>query len=109
MSSKAELATNRASNAAKKVKDLERGFVRKGVIGLSGAGLALAEKKGMPLTAGGVPIKLAIGGLATLGELLTRGGMRNFCGAIADSNLAIYSYEGVKRGSYIAGDDDDET
>jgi hypothetical protein len=90
-------------NVRKRANEAERGLVRKTTLGISGAALAYAEKKGAPLAVFGVPTKLAIGAAATMIEAMSNGSTARFAGAIADSALAIYSYEATKKGSFIAG------
>lgn len=81
---------------------------RRMVIAGSAAGIGFLEKKSfVPVSIAGIPTKLGLGILATLGEANTSGASRRMLGAIADASLAIYGYQAVKTASFIAGDDDD--
>jgi hypothetical protein len=75
-------------------------------IALGGAGLGWAERKSFyPLSVLGLPSKLAIGVGAMLIEANSSGPIRRMMGALADSSLAVYSYQAIKTESFIAGDD----
>jgi len=102
-----ELARAKATiaNQRKRGDELEATVVRKAVITVTAATTAFAENKGMQAAYFGVPTKVGIAALASLGEALSRDKTtRRFLGAIADSELAAYSYAAVRAGTFIAGD-----
>jgi hypothetical protein len=79
---------------------------RRASIALSAAGLGWAERKAFyPLAVLGLPSKLAIGVAAMVFEANSSGAVRRIMGSIADSSLAVYSYQAIKTESFIAGDD----
>lgn len=103
MASAIEQFKHRAKIAREKTTRLEQGVVRKATIASTGAALAFADKKNMPVQVFGVPTKLAIAGAGIVGELMTRGATQRFIGAVTDATLAVYSYKGVESGSFVAG------
>lgn len=76
---------------------------------LAGAGLALLAKKGfLPVAAFGIPMKpLVIMGGAVI-ALNTRGMIQRGAIEAAKAAGAVYGYEAIMTGSWVAGDDDDE-
>lgn len=95
-----------AQNARSKVRELEAGLVRKSVISITGATLALSSKKNvMPLEIGGVPTKLGLALGFTLVEAMSRGSMRRMAGAAGDACLAVYTHEAVQAGGFVGEDD----
>jgi hypothetical protein len=86
--------------------EVETTIVRKAVISITAAGQGFAESKGLAVSYFGVPTKLGLATLATLGQLLVRDQTANrFMGAFGDAQLAAYMYEASKLRSFIAGDD----
>lgn len=105
---KIERARASAARAREKVQQVEHGLVRKSVIGVTGATLALGAKKNvLPVEVAGVPTKLGISLAATLVEAMSRGPVRRIAGAVADGTLAVYAHEAVQGGSFVAGYEED--
>jgi hypothetical protein len=95
-----------ATNQRRKMAETEALLVRKSVIVITGAATAFAETKGMPLSVAGVPIKLGIATVGALAEAMTRDpSMRRILGAVAECELAIYSYGATKTRAFISGDE----
>lgn len=104
MSSAIERLQESAKRARLKTQVAEQGIVRKCTLAATGAGLGYAKKKGMAPDIGGVPTKLVIAGIGTVAEIMTRGAIARFCGAVADASIAVFSHEAVETGSWVAGD-----
>lgn len=102
-------AIDRLRDANKRARDkssrLEQGIVRKATISMTGAALGYGKNKGMPIELVGVPTKLALGAVTTIGELVTKGAMQRFFGAVSDASLAVYAHEAMQEGSFVAGID----
>lgn len=102
-----ELARLKASiaNARKKTDEIETILVRKAVITITAAATGFAETKGLGVSYFGVPTKLGLATLLSLGEAITRDAkLRRFMGAMGDTQLAAYTYAATKARAFIAGD-----
>lgn len=101
-----ELARAKAAvaNARRRGDEVEALIVRKAVISGTGALQGFAEVKGLEIEYLGVPTKLGIGLLASVGEALIRDKtLRRILGAVADAELGAYSYAAAKAQSFVAG------
>jgi hypothetical protein len=101
-------AIQRLQDAAKRARVktavAEQGVIRKVTIAGTGAGLGYWKKKGMPLEFLGVPSKLGLAGLATVVEIVAKGAVQRFAGAVSDAALAVYTHEAVEAGAVVAGE-----
>jgi hypothetical protein len=102
-SSAIERLRDSTKRAREKTNRVEQGIIRKATISLTGAALGYGKLKDMPQAVGGVPIKLAIGAVGTIGELVTKGAVQRFFGAASDAALAVYSHEAVQEQGFVAG------
>lgn len=97
---KAQLASQR-----RKGEEVEASLVRKAVIGGTAALTAFAENKGLEVEYFGVPTKVGLALLFSLGEAVSRDKtVRRLAGAMADAEIGAYSYASVKGGTFIAGE-----
>ncbi len=104
MSTKIQSARAAAARARSKVQDMEHGLVRKSVIGVTGATLAMAgQREVLPVEVAGVPTKLGLALAATLVEAMSKGPVRRIAGAVGDASLAVYAHEAVQNESFVAG------
>lgn len=103
MSNAIQRLQDAAKRARLKTQSAEQGIVRKCTLAATGAGLGFAKKKGMAPEVGGVPTKLVIAGLGTVAEIMTRGAVQRFVGAVADASIAVFAHEAVEAGSFVAG------
>ena len=108
MSTAIQRLQDSAKRARLKTERAEQGIVRKCTLAATGAGLGYAKKKGMSHEVGGVPTKLVIAGLGTIGEIATKGAVSRFLGAVADGAIAVFAHEAVDTGSWVAGTDGGE-
>lgn len=102
-SSAIERLRESTKRAREKTNKVEQGIIRKATITATAAALGWGKRKSMPLEIGGVPTKLVIGALGTVGELVTKGAVQRFFGAAGDAALAIYAHESVQEGQFVAG------
>jgi len=103
-----ELARAKATiaNVRRRNEEVEAMLVRKSVIAIAAAATGFAESKGLQPGYFGVPTKLGIATGMSLLEALTRDkSTRRFLGAIADAELAAYTYAATKNRAFIAGVD----
>lgn len=96
----------RAANARSKALEVEHAVTGKVVAYGTGAGLAYAEHKGLPLAIGGVPTKLVIGFAGAIGELMTKGATRRLLASVSTAALVAHGYNAVRSGAFIAGIDE---
>ena len=95
-----------AMGARKRVAEVEADFIRKTLMALTGGGYGLARRKGMRNNVAGVPLKLAVATVATVGQVMSRGSTRRAFGAIADASIACYSENAMAAGTFVAGIED---
>src|SRR5205085_11988504 len=103
-----ELSRARAQiqSIRRKGAELETQFVRKAVITITAAAQGFAESKGLAPSYFGVPTKLGLSALGSLGQLMTRDATASrFLGAFADAQLAAYTYAASKSHAFIAGEE----
>ena len=93
------------AGARKRTDEIETILVRKAVISITAAATGFAETKGLGVSYLGVPTKLGLATLASLGEAVTRDPkLRRFIGAFGDAQLAAYTYAATKSRAFIAGE-----
>jgi hypothetical protein len=102
-SSAIERLRESTKRAREKTSKVEQGIIRKATISLTGAALGYGRQRNMPVAIAGVPIKLVIGAVGTVGELMTKGATQRFFGAAGDAALAVYAHEAMQEGSFVAG------
>lgn len=96
----------RAASARSKAHEMEHAVLSKVTAYGTGAGLAYAERKGMPLAIGGVPSKLVLGFALAVAQLMTKGPTSRLLGNVSNAALATHGYNAVRTGAFIAGIDE---
>lgn len=106
MASEIQRLRSSAMGARKRVAEVEQDFIRKTLMALTGGGYGLARRKGLRNSVMGVPLKLGVATLATLGQVMSRGSSRRAFAAVADASIACYSENAMASGAFIAGIDE---
>lgn len=87
---------------------IEDALIRKGTI-MGTAGIyGTMNRFDVPVDLGGFPWKVAVAGLAWVGEAMSKGAVQSVMGGIGDATLAIYVERAITQKTLIAGEDDDD-
>lgn len=101
----AQRAHSRDLRRKHRIRSFECALVRKATVSISAAGLGALKRHGVTDEVAGVPWKLPLWLLATLGEALSGSAtLTSFFAGVSDTTMAVYMANAIGNKTFVAGD-----